>query len=722
MINYFKLIIFFLFISNMALIAEDINLFSAGFGKGINKENEFIMTADEAWELQNISFDELGIMKRRKGWTRVGLTGDNNVINNMVAYKKYNSSDYVIASGDSYTYLITTSTIVKLPVEDDTSLSIAQDYKKGFWQVGDILYSGDGVNSNYKYSGTQDTVYKAGVSKPANITSLVNGDSGSIGKGLYKYVYAYVIDDAVWGEVIGQPSDVLSVQNAYDTGSVTITFTKSTDKLVNKINIYRTNADLSVYYLVTTINNDTTVYIDKTSDTDLDYLSGAFSLNRENLPSGKYGISYRNRVFVAGNNNNKSKVYFSFSDNPELYNPNTNFYDFGEYGAVTGLAVVNGHIIIFTERSTWALIIPDIEDIATWSEPTVLSKEVGCINHFSIANVENALIFASKDGIYSLGVQFASEKASNPGFSFIGLPIKNLFNEHIQNNYADLHAHYDNHTYRLAYSYNNSTYNNRELCFDINYQIWYENKGYSVNCYARNNDNVLFAGGSLSLGLVMRLDNGTNDGGYYYKSLCDTYTEDTTTMTILFKNVTFNTDSLIGMPVYYQTVDTGIFENFTIIDNDTTHITISGNFTENISNKYLYIGAIEYLRETGWIYTDNKIGQKKPRYLYLYGDLEDGDVNVYLYADNKSKVAELEAENALIGDLLTVNFTLGTSKLGGTGQTDIHKLFCVPYNIFEKMKLRFYSIEESALNIHQWVLFYEYLRFNFPQTNTRLGR
>ena len=182
----------------------------------------------------------------------------------------------------------------------------------------------------------------------------------------------------------------------------------------------------------------TTTYADTTAPADYDngtaaQEAGTFST----LPSAKYVINDgANRLLLAGAFESgvpTSRVWFtpalgslSRGDDERYVNTASvkHYIDLeeNEGGGITGLGgPLNGHPIVFKERQIWRLI--PTGDVNAPYFPQAISKELGCINHRSIAMGQDetgapALYFAGRHSVYRLGAN---------GIQDIGFDVKDLF-------------------------------------------------------------------------------------------------------------------------------------------------------------------------------------------------------------------------------------------------------------------------------------------------------
>ena len=166
-------------------------------------------------------------------------------------------------------------------------------------------------------------------------------------------------------------------------------FEQSSDSQVDTIRLYRIGGTLSTYSLVEELAISTTSYMDNNSDADIagNHVLDSF-VNGKPPQDGKYFSEANTMLFLAKG----EKLYFSELAKPYAW-PATNYIDFDT--EITGIGNVQNGLLVFTRYKTY---------IITGTSPLVMSKylisgEQGCVNHDTIAFVENNLFWLSTDGV-----------------------------------------------------------------------------------------------------------------------------------------------------------------------------------------------------------------------------------------------------------------------------------------------------------------------------------
>ena len=106
---------------------------------------------------------------------------------------------------------------------------------------------------------------------------------------------------------------------------------------------------------------------------------------------------YNEHVFLARNATNRSRVYISNQGDPQTWGA-SDFFDVGQDDGqeITGLVTLYDRMFIFKTRSIYQLSGTSIGNFRV----DLVSQNVGCISGWSLAVVENAILFLSDRGFY----------------------------------------------------------------------------------------------------------------------------------------------------------------------------------------------------------------------------------------------------------------------------------------------------------------------------------
>ena len=267
---------------------------------------------------------------------------------------------------------------------------------------------------------------------------------GNIGAGTYQYI-------AVWKWLdnkgrVHRSTTSIPESVTIATGSRTITVAVPVLSLTNKPNVllevYRTETLGSIFYKTTAtisptfnvVNNDgyyTHVYFtDVTSDAslisnELLYTTGDI-LDNDSPPPCSIITTYKNRLFIAGLDNKNLIQYSKISpaDNKDFAAGFSDLFTIEldiKGGDITALYQLDDKLIIFKEKQIYFINGdgPNNAGIgATFTEPQLVTTDVGCNNANSIINMPKGIMFKSNKGIYLLdrGLQV----------NYIGSPVEDF--------------------------------------------------------------------------------------------------------------------------------------------------------------------------------------------------------------------------------------------------------------------------------------------------------
>ncbi len=211
-----------------------------------------------------------------------------------------------------------------------------------------------------------------------------------------------------------------------------------TDKQIIEIQIYRTDANGSQYYNVTSLDTTSAkLFIDKDSNIGgfigfADNVSIPSSPFKEPLytdsgelevdcanPS-KYLTTFKNRIFLMSSDGTRlwySKV--NTLGTPVEFNNNLYIDLDGRGGAGTVIATMDSNLIIFKERSIFALSGDGPNNLGEQSDfrqPELISSDTGCTELNSIVLTPDGLMFKGEKGIYMLSRRME--------VAYIGAPVE----------------------------------------------------------------------------------------------------------------------------------------------------------------------------------------------------------------------------------------------------------------------------------------------------------
>lgn len=280
--------------------------------------------------------------------------------------------------------------------------------------TSDSLAKGHYIGSARQSVYDGEYVYENGFTVPDAIASTSFSGTGITGTYLYCYTYSYSTAKGTLME--SSPSTSTSLTPANQTVNLNIRTLKLTDKPGTvKINIYRTTASGSTFFLVGQVDNasgnDTVSFADTTSDATLQthaqlYTTGN-GLPNDPPPHGNILKQQNNRLFCAGVPENPSTLYYSKLSQPYGF-PSTYslpiWVDDGD--VITGLAKLGQYLLVFKKDSIFLLTGVGPDDTGQNSDFSVqrLPYNVGCVDPRSVVEANHHVYFRSRKGIYCIDI------------------------------------------------------------------------------------------------------------------------------------------------------------------------------------------------------------------------------------------------------------------------------------------------------------------------------
>lgn len=418
---------------------------SLGLDENLNKKVNPFLSDDGFYHCSGFHLDEALSISKWKGFRRFNYS---ELLENGIPATFTGIFDY--AKSDMTRQQITTTTkgvyLYNSPIGNAwNALSLAgcggnrtgsqNDLFDGMI-YNDILYLGNGVDSNIKYDGIH-VPWNMGITGPSAAECsawAVGVGAAGVLTGVYQYKVTY------YNSTLGHESNPSDDNTSARSVSVTLTAQKgdlsgipiSGDPQVNKRKLYRTTAGGGVWLYVATINdNTTTTYIDNSPDTQLGVAIDQFG---NGVPPKFAFIRYwKGSTFIVPKNS--STIYFSKAGNPNAFDSN----DYRELGkndgnVITGMALINDTLVIYKNNSIWNGIGDDRFTFGFVKQPPTIGS---ICNKGILAVPGNGLhYFPSQDGYYiyngistiatGLGLQ-KDYQALNPSRLNVisGVPYKN---------------------------------------------------------------------------------------------------------------------------------------------------------------------------------------------------------------------------------------------------------------------------------------------------------
>jgi len=218
----------------------------------------------------------------------------------------------------------------------------------------------------------------------------------------------------------------------------------------SQIILYRTTSSGSVYYRVSNYENSPINYfvdlIDGVSDADLInnerlYTTGGV-LEADETPNARFSTAGGNRLFLGGLEEQDEVAY----SNKQLFGETAYFNGLNRIRVSSGssadktpisaLGYMDAKLIIFRKQSIYFIQGDGPNDlgVGTFSEPEIISSDVGCIEPRSVINTPMGLMFKSRKGIYllsrSLSVEYIGAAVEDfNSFNVVSSVISDKYNE-----------------------------------------------------------------------------------------------------------------------------------------------------------------------------------------------------------------------------------------------------------------------------------------------------
>lgn len=218
----------------------------------------------------------------------------------------------------------------------------------------------------------------------------------------------------------------------------------------SQIILYRTVSSGSVYYRVSNFANSPINYsvdlVDGVADADLInnerlYTTGGV-LEADETPNARFSTSGGNRLFLGGLEEQDEVTY----SNKQLFGETVYFNGLNRIRVSSGagadktpisaLGYMDAKLVIFRKQSIYFIQGDGPNDlgIGSFSEPEIISSDVGCTEPRSVINTPMGLMFKSRKGIYllsrSLSVEYIGAAVEDfNSFNVVSSVLSDKYNE-----------------------------------------------------------------------------------------------------------------------------------------------------------------------------------------------------------------------------------------------------------------------------------------------------
>lgn len=307
-------------------------------------------------------------------------------------------------------------------------------------RVGETTYVTDGRTYCFDARGC----YESGFDLSPyiyNIEAIATGSPNpNVSSKTFNYVAVYTFYNGKGEIEYSRPSSVKTITTLNSTTYIDIfvrglsfSYKDSVESTISykysrfgiDVSLYRTENNGSIFHKVGSVRNNVSggnvSFEDSISDTDLKnnellYTDGGI-LKSDSTPNAKFSVSGGNRMFLGGLEEQDEIAY----SKKQLFGETVSFSDLFRIRVSTGrnadktpisaLGYMDNKLIVFRENSIYFIQGdgPNELGVGSFSDPELISSDVGCVQPRSILNIPNGLLFKSKKGIYLLTRSLSTE-------------------------------------------------------------------------------------------------------------------------------------------------------------------------------------------------------------------------------------------------------------------------------------------------------------------------
>lgn len=345
--------------------------------------------------------------------------------------------------------------------------SFTSGYNAEMVQIYNNVYITNGIDTLKKYDGA--SIYSfTQLSKPTGVLATnLSGVSGTFTRAFRISAFNAV------GETIASNS-VLLVNTPQDLTTTTIRLNWTTSSPASSVLGYGIYGyDQGDERLITTVDSST-LRFDYTGTPEPSNLVFPSAADTTSGPIAKFIITHKDKLVLGNIQGFPSRISWSGGgSNVDKFNWRFGggYIDIDKDAGdeVKGLIEFQDQIIVFKERSIWAVTLSFQDDIVI---PTVkmIMRGIGCVSHRTIKAVENDVFFLSRKGIYTLGneANYLNVLRTNE----LSARIRPLFQSLTQAQLQQACAAYQDNKYKLAYPSTNASKNTKEIIYDRERLAW----------------------------------------------------------------------------------------------------------------------------------------------------------------------------------------------------------------------------------------------------------
>lgn len=312
-------------------------------------------------------------------------------------------------------------------------------------QIGNVLQIPGGLP--LIYDGAQQV--EADFAYYPEVSSTTTGAAGSLSTGTYGYIIVYAWTDAKGNTYRSAGSDLMQVSNsANDRNNLTIKTLRMGYRTSVGIEIYRTLANGTTYYLVGGVQNDTTVdtvtFADTYSDANIQgnklwYGSGGVLENLPRPPCKAYCL-FKNRLWAFGCETQEQTWWSKevVAGEGVAFNDTTLVMTVAGSGALVQGGVIDDKLVIFRANEAYVTAGEGPNDLGqgSFTTPQLIQAPIGAFLPDCVLQIPDGLLFVTPNskGIYLLDRALNStykgaEVESFNTLSYVGAVVYNVNNQ-----------------------------------------------------------------------------------------------------------------------------------------------------------------------------------------------------------------------------------------------------------------------------------------------------
>jgi len=318
---------------------------------GLNtKFEKSIIEPNESPDCKNVIFNA-GSVGTRDGFRVVNTASVGTfVCDGLYTRQGTNNAETMVAFYGGNAYTLDGTSLVTIPSAQSV---FTMANRVGAAQAENHIFFGNGGVTPYKYNGTNFT--RHGVPAPTQTAAFATGAAGNP-NGLYSYKFTYINSASVEGNPSSASADITVASTKISITSIPVA---PQSHGVNSRRIYRNVTSGATWFLVTTLNdNTTTTYTDDTADASL---AVAAPSDKGEPPTYSTIIFHQGRLFM---NDVDNPSFVRYTDLNEPFTVGSaNFQIIGDTSTdtVMGFAIQDNSLVIFGKKAVWLWYMSDTD-------------------------------------------------------------------------------------------------------------------------------------------------------------------------------------------------------------------------------------------------------------------------------------------------------------------------------------------------------------------------